>query len=318
MGTGRGGSHLLGAGRQAELPYVRAGQRVFLQGEDDHWYLDGSSGALAANLGHGREDMAEAMRAQARTVAFAHRTQLRNRPAEQLAELIATWAPGDLSQCMFVSSGSDANELALAIAMRYWSAHGAPQRNVMVARDRSYHGATIGSLSLTGLAERRVAMSSLLLDVARLPSPPPDTDQAAVAELVTEVQRLFAVRAGTLAAVVVEVVSGTAGGAIVSPPEYLAAIQTLCRETGTLLIVDEVMSGFGRTGRAFASAHADLQPDILTFGKGVRGGTRRSPGSWSDRAWPRPSPISVAPGSATHTWTCRSAARSGSSPRVRC
>ena len=268
------GRHLLGSSGNAErLPYVVGGSGVFLECEDGRQYLDGSSGALAASLGHGRADMADALRDQAAAVAFAHRTQLRNRPTEQLASLIAQWAPGDLEQCIFVSSGSDANELALSLAIRYWAALGEPDRTAVLARDRSYHGATLGALSLTGLQERRTAMQPLLLTIGRLPSPGtvmnPEHERTLLEDLEGTFEKTGADR---VAAVVIEVVSGSSGGAIVPPRSYVEAVQRLCRDSGALLIVDEVMTGFGRTGKAFACDHFGMEPDILTFGKGVSGG----------------------------------------------
>lgn len=266
--------YLLGAsGRGTLLPYVVSGHGVFLESEDGRQFLDGSSGALAASLGHGRTDMADALREQAASVAFAHRTQLRNRPTEELASIIAHWAPGDLERCMFVSSGSDANELALGLTIRYWAARGESGRTAVLARDRSYHGATLGALSLTGLEERRKAMTPLLLSIARFPSPRPTMDQSSERQLLKDVEAAFAaVGVEKLAAVVIEAVSGTSGGAIVPPRSYTERIQELCRETGALLIVDEVMTGFGRTGRAFACDLLGLEPDIVTFGKGISGG----------------------------------------------
>jgi adenosylmethionine-8-amino-7-oxononanoate aminotransferase len=270
---GPAGSSLLGAGGRAELPYVRGGSGVFLEDEDGRRYLDGSSGALAAALGHGRADMARVLWDQATAVAFAHRTQLRNRATEELADLIAQWAPGGLGRSMFVSSGSDANELALGLSIRYWARKGRPERMRVLARDRSYHGATLGALSLTGLDERRGAMRSLLLQVPRLPSPGPDCDAEGERRLLAELDAaVTAAGPETLAAVMIEAVSGTSGGAIVPPRSFTDRIQQVCRDTGALLIVDEVMSGFGRTGRLFAFEHLGLEPDLVTFGKGVRGG----------------------------------------------
>ncbi|GAA3934654.1 aspartate aminotransferase family protein [Microbacterium soli] len=266
--------HLLGAGAHAaDLPYAVSGDGVYIESLDGRRFLDGSSGALAANLGHGRKDIAAALAAQAEAIAFAHRTQFRNGPTEELAALIADAAPGDLERCLFVSSGSDANELALSLAARYWAARGEQGRTVVLARDRSYHGATLGALSLTGLAERREGMERYLLELARMPAPAPELTDDDEADLLRRVDAAFDVVAdGALAAVMLEVVSGAAGGAIVPSNAYIERVRRRCAEAGALLIVDEVMTGFGRTGRAFACEHFGLEPDILTFGKGVSGG----------------------------------------------
>lgn len=269
----RARSSLLGSSGRADLPVVARGRGIYLEDEEGREYLDGSSGALAAALGHGRADMAEVLRDQATAVAFAHRTQLRNRPTEELADLLAERAPAGLSRSMFVSSGSDANELALGLSIRYWAAKGDQDRHRVLARHRSYHGATLGALSLTGLTERRGVMQPLLLDVPRLPSPAPDLDADGERRLLSELDvAVAAAGPERLASVMIEAVSGTSGGAIVPPRSYTDRIQQLCRDTGALLIVDEVMSGFGRTGRMFAFEHLGLSPDVVTFGKGVSGG----------------------------------------------
>jgi len=266
-------SALLGASSAADLPFAVRGHGVYIEDADGRDYLDGSSGALAAALGHGREDLARVLSEQAAAVAFAHRTQFRHESTEELAELVAAAAPGDLSRCLFASSGSDANEIALSVAVRYHRARGEAGRTRLLARDRGYHGATLGALALTGLVERRAALEPILPNVLRLPAPGPELDDAGERALLDELDAAFdAVEPGTLAAVFVELVAGAAGGAIVSPASYVERLARRTREAGALLVADEVMTGFGRTGRAFASEHYGLVPDILTFGKGVSGG----------------------------------------------
>lgn len=267
-------SYLIGASSWEGLPYVSEGHGVYLEADDGRVFLDGSSGALAASLGHGRSDLANVLREQAEKASFTHRSQMRNRPVEELAALLANYAPGDLTRSMFVSSGSDAVELALKIAVRYWASRGDSLRRKFLARDLSYHGTTIGSLSLTGVPARRQGVEHLLIDVARIPTPSSGanggTSPAALLQRLSEAFQRE--KAGTIAAVVTEVISGGSGGVILPPPGYLDELQRLCREHGALLIVDEVMSGFGRTGRPFACEHFGVTPDLLVFGKGISGG----------------------------------------------
>ncbi|MQA08655.1 MAG: aminotransferase class III-fold pyridoxal phosphate-dependent enzyme [Pseudonocardiaceae bacterium] len=250
-----------------ELPIVERGAGVYLYAEDGRRYLDGSSGAVAANLGHGNETIAEALAEQARTVAFAHRTQFRSRPAEQLAALVGEHAPGELRWSLFSSSGSEANELALRIAMAYWAARGKPEKVEFVSRSVSYHGSTLGALSLTGQPRRRAGAEALLHGFARLHTPVPDA--GSVADLRAELQRLDP---RGIAAVVTEPIGGASSGAVVPPEGYYEHLRGWCDAHDVLWIADEVMCGFGRTGQWFAVQHWDAVPDVLVFGKGVSGG----------------------------------------------
>lgn len=251
----------------AELPLVIDGDGVYLRALDGTRYLDGSSGAVAANLGHGNERIAEALAEQARSVAFAHRTQFRSRPVEELAARVGEYAPGELGWSIFSSSGSEANELALRLALSYAAARGNPGRTDFVSRALSYHGSTLGALSLTGQARRRSGVESLLHGFPRLHAADPFAPS--VEELRAELDGLDP---GRVAAVVTESVGGASSGALVPPPGYYEALRAWCDAHDVLWIADEVMCGFGRTGRWFAIEHWAAVPDLLVFGKGVSGG----------------------------------------------
>lgn len=264
----------LGAGRlfpvtKQDLPRVDSGNGVYLYDEKGRKYLDGSSGAVAANLGHGNVRMADALAAQARSVSFAHRMQFRSRPTERLAELIAERAPGDLRWSIFTSSGSEANEIALRVALRYWTGIGRSEKCDFLSRALSYHGSTLGALSLTGQPHRRAGVEPLLHGFPRLhklshgphlPSPEGLLDE------------LGGMDPSRVAAVVTEPVGGASGGASVPPAGYYEHLRAWCDANEVLWIADEVMSGFGRTGKWFAVEHWSAVPDILVFGKGVSGG----------------------------------------------
>lgn len=251
----------------AELPLVTDGAGVYLHAADGTRYLDGSSGAVAANLGHGDERIAAALAEQARSVAFAHRTQFRSESAELLAELVGRHAPGRLDWSTFGSSGSDANELALRIALSYMAARRHTDKVDFVSRVLSYHGSTLGALSLTGQSRRRAGVEPLLHPFPRLHADDPFTPS--VASLRAELDGLDPTR---IAGVVTEPVGGASSGALVPPPGYYELLRAWCDEHDVLWIADEVMCGFGRTGRWFAVQHWDAVPDLLVFGKGVSGG----------------------------------------------
>ncbi|MQA05893.1 MAG: aminotransferase class III-fold pyridoxal phosphate-dependent enzyme [Streptosporangiales bacterium] len=251
----------------AELPLVTRGAGVYLHAADGTRYLDGSSGAVAANLGHGDERITAALTEQARSVAFAHRTQFRSQSAELLAELVGRRAPGGLTWSIFSSSGSDANELALRIALSYAAARGHTDKVNFVSRVLSYHGSTLGALSLTGQLRRRAGVEPLLHGFPRLHADDPFTPS--VESLRAELDGLDPTR---LAGVVTEPVGGASSGALVPPPGYHELLRDWCDEHDVLWIADEVMSGFGRTGRWFAVQHWGAVPDLLVFGKGISGG----------------------------------------------
>lgn len=252
-----------------ELPLVARGEGVYLYDTDGNGYLDGSSGAVAANLGHGNEQVAAALADQARTVAFAHRTQFRSRAAEELADLVADLAPEDLSWSLFTSSGSEANELAIRLAISYWHELGRPGKTAFLSRAVSYHGSTLGALSLTGLPRRRAGAEPLLHGFSRLHAGRASAYLPSATELAAELDHMDPT---SVAAVVTEPVGGASGGALVPPDGYHERLRTWCDANDVLWIADEVMCGFGRTGRWFAVEHWDATPDLLVFGKGVSGG----------------------------------------------
>lgn len=260
------------------LPLIDHGEGVYLYSDDGTQYLDGSSGALAANLGHGNKAVAHAVGEQAERVAFVHRTQFRNQAAEDLAERIAEITPATLNHSLFVGSGSEAIESAMRICGLYEQSTGDGSRWRYASRHASYHGSTLGSLSLTGHTGRRGKGNRLLHDFATISAPDlyhlpveDGTDREAV--LIKQLRdEIEGNDPDTLLAVVTETIGGASAGALVPPPGYYERVRELCDEFGILWVVDEVMSGFGRTGRWFAVEHWDAVPDLLVFGKGASGG----------------------------------------------
>ncbi|WP_270181966.1 aspartate aminotransferase family protein [Alkalihalobacillus sp. CinArs1] len=258
---------------------ISHGQGIYLYDEDGNTFIDGSSGAITANLGHGVKEINEAMTKQAEKVSFVYRSQFTSRPAEELAEKLCNSAPGDLNYIFFVNSGSEAMETALKIAVQFWQEQGRPTKNRVISRWMSYHGITMGALSMSGHVIRRSRFSSMLEHYPSL-SPPycyrctfegkcPNCSELYAAEFEQTIQRLGA---DTIAAFVCEPVIGAAGGAVVPPDHYFKAMKKVCDRYDILFIADEVMTGLGRTGKMYAMEHWGVQPDIIALGKGMSAG----------------------------------------------
>ncbi|WP_257350460.1 aspartate aminotransferase family protein [Pseudalkalibacillus decolorationis] len=272
-------SHLIKPLLGAQYPEVSYGKGIYLYDTEGNRYLDGASGAVTANIGHGVTEIIEAMKEQAEKISFVYRSQFTNRPAEELASKLSQIAPGDLNYVFFVNSGSEAMETALKIAVQYWQEKGRKEKDRVISRWTSYHGITLGALSMSGHVLRRNRFSSLLADYP-LVSPPycyqcpfydtyPSCGMKCANELETAIQRIGPDK---VAAFVFEPIIGAAGGAIVPPEPYYARIKEICDKYEVLLIADEVMTGFGRTGKAFAMDHWGIEPDIMAIGKGLSGG----------------------------------------------
>lgn len=261
-------------------PTVSHGKGVFLYDTDGKRYLDGSSGAMTASLGHGLRPVVEAMNAQAERVAFSYRTQFTNEPAEALARRLADLAPGDLNWVCFVNSGSEASELAVRAAVTHWRHKAQPGKVKVLGRRNSYHGMTLGALSLSGDAARRPDYGSLLHPFPVAPpaywyryAQPGESELAYAERAAAEFEHaVLAEGVDTVAAIIVEPIVGAAGGVLVPPPGYLARLREMCDRLGILMIVDEVITGMGRTGAWFASAAEGVVADILLTGKGLSAG----------------------------------------------
>jgi adenosylmethionine-8-amino-7-oxononanoate aminotransferase len=293
--------------RSLPLAVAAKGARVF--DEDGLDYIDASSGPLAVTLGHGHPRVLAAITAQFGAVDYVHRTQFRNSAAERLAGLVTERLGGGLDHVMFVSSGSEANELAMKFAHLYWAVQGREDKHRFVSSSVSYHGNTAGALSASGQPRYAAPYRPLVHpgetitapQVYRLPVPPGSTAAAeCVARLRAEFARLDLRRT---AAVLLEGVGGSGSGVLVPPPGFLEELRRLCDEGDVLWISDEVMSGFGRTGTWFAFQHSGAVPDMVTFAKGAGGGTLPLGGAaLSAKLWERISGVYPAM-SAGHTFT---------------
>ena len=265
--------------RQA-VPTAVGGKGVYLIDAEGRRYLDASGGAAVSCLGHGHPRIVEAIRRQVGELAYAHTSFFTNEPAERLAEFLVARAPAGLAHVYFVSGGSEAVEAAIKLARQYFVEIGEPQRSVFIARRQSYHGNTLGALALGGNARRREPFLPLLAPTVHV-SPcyayreqgEGESDDAYGDRLAAELEAaMSAAGPGRVAAFVAETVVGATLGAVPAVPGYFAKIKAVCERHGALLILDEVMSGMGRTGRLFACEEDGVAPDIVTIAKGLGGG----------------------------------------------
>ena len=235
------------------------GSRVW--DSDGRSYVDALASLWYCNVGHGREEIVEAVAEQMRNIAAFHTFDMfANEPAERLAARVASLAPFPDARTFLVGSGSEAVDTALKLARLTHARSGEPERTVIVARQPSYHGVTYGGMTATGLPVNHEGFGPLLPDVVHVGH----DDVGALKEL-------FEARGHTIAAMIAEPVIG-AGGVRPPSPGYLQELRRLCDEHGALLILDEVICGFGRLGTWWGAQHYDVVPDLVTFAKAVTSG----------------------------------------------
>jgi adenosylmethionine-8-amino-7-oxononanoate aminotransferase len=269
-------SHLVGNVLSEELPTISHAAGVFVFDATGKRYLDGCSGAVTANLGHGNPRMLEALTTQASRVTFAHRGAFTNQPAEDLAHTLSELT--GYPHVLLAGSGSEAVEAAMRFVLQYWREQGQLERSSFSSHRVGYHGATIGGLSLSGNPVRRDVASSLLFDFNILPPPYHYrfgnglSESEFAMQLIEEAGLAFETKAERHAAVVIEPVGGAAGGAVTPPDGYLRDLSSLCKANGVPLVADEVMCGLGRTGRLLAAEHWGVRPDVVVLGKGLGAG----------------------------------------------
>jgi adenosylmethionine-8-amino-7-oxononanoate aminotransferase len=241
--------------------------------DDGTEYLDAAGGAIASSVGHGRAEVIEAMSAQAAEVEYVHATQFTTHSIAEFAERLAALAPVDDARIFPVSGGSEANETALKLARSYHLAQGDGDRHVVLAREGAYHGNSRGVLDASDRLGLRAGYEPWLGQTVRVPMANPYRDPRNGAEHAADLDRIIRETGpDRVAAFIAEPVSGATLGALVPPDDYWPAVERVCREHGVLLILDEVMTGFGRTGMWFAADHWGLRPDIITAGKGASSG----------------------------------------------
>lgn len=270
--------------RQLDKAYPRAvsGQGAFLYDASGKDYLDASGGAAVCALGHGHPRVIEAIKAQLDTLAYAHSAFFTTDPAEELADWLVQRSPSGPGRVMFVSGGSEAVEAAVKLARQVHYERGDTGRVHFIARRQSYHGNTLGALALGHHPARRAPYEGLVsqFPVSRIApcyayrhqhadETAEEYGLRAAAELEAEILRIGAER---VAGFVAETVSGSSIGAAPPAPGYLAHVRRICDKYGVFLILDEVMSGMGRTGHLFACAEDGVSPDFVAVAKGIGAG----------------------------------------------
>jgi beta-alanine--pyruvate transaminase len=261
--------------------------RLVSRAKDMHYYtpegravLDATAGMWCNNAGHNRDPIVAAIQRQAEELDYAPPFQFAHPKSFQLASRIAELAPGDLDHVFFTNSGSEAVDTALKMALAYWNVSGQGSRTRLIGRERGYHGVGFGGISVGGIVGNRKMFGTLLTGVDHLPATYNREHQAFSkgepewgAHLADELERIVALHdASTIAAVIIEPMAGSTG--VLAPPKgYLKRLRAICDKYGILLIFDEVITGFGRLGTPFAAERYGVEPDMITFAKGVTSGT---------------------------------------------
>ncbi|WP_313534173.1 aspartate aminotransferase family protein [Haematobacter sp.] len=262
------------------LPVAIGGDGPYVIDSTGRRYLDASGGAAVSCLGHSDRRVIEAIKAQLDRLPYAHSSFFTTEPAEALADHLISRAPEGLEHVYFISGGSEANETALKLARQYFWEKGETQRRHFIARQQSYHGNTIAALSIGGNPGRRAVYEPILLPASHIEpcfdyhyrregESMEDYALRAADALEAEILRLGP---ETVIGFVAETVVGATAGAVTAAPGYFKRIREICDRYGVLLILDEVMSGMGRTGRLFACEDEGVVPDLLTCAKGLGAG----------------------------------------------
>jgi hypothetical protein len=264
------------------FPIAARGEGCWIISSDGHRYLDASGQAAVVNIGHGVAEIGRAMTEQSSQIAFAHTSQFHTAPAEKLAARLLAMAPPnfrDGGRVYFTSGGSEATETAIKLVRQYHLETGQPNRYRVFSRRQSYHGSTLGAMSVSGNVARRAPYEPLIVDWGHIApcfcyhcpfeKTFPSCELACADDLQVHLSKEVAAQA---AAFIFEPVVGATLGAAVPPEGYAARIAEICRKNGILLIADEIMTGMGRTGKPFAVQHWGIEPGIILVGKGVASG----------------------------------------------
>lgn len=262
-------------------PKVVKGEGIYLFDDEGNSYIDGCSGSAVANLGHGNKEIANYAKTQIETIAYTHLSRWTCDPIEECAAEVASLTPGDLNHVYFVSGGSESTEAAIKMARQYFI-EGNPDSSKwkIISKRNSFHGNTIGALSMTGMVERRNIFDPLLINFPKIPQfyhyrndwnckTLYETSVKAARALEDEI--LFH-GAENIAAFISEPVVGSAAPGVYPHKIYFEMVREICNEYNILLIIDEVMTGFGRTGEMFGINHFGIVPDIMCIAKGMSSG----------------------------------------------
>ena len=262
-----------------QYPKIVRGEGVYIYDNTGKRYLDATSGIAVVNIGHGRAEVVKALATQAQTISYLTSVLFDNEPVHQLAERVGRLTPEGLNNTYFVSGGSEATETAIKLARQYHYERGETTRHLMISRWQSYHGNTVGALSVSGLVGRRDKYTPYLLPFPHIAECncyrcPFNRTYPSCGILCAYGLEVAIKHAGpkNVSAFIAEPIVGAAAGAITPPPEYFRIIRDICDKYGTLFIADEVITGFGRTGKNFGIEHWNVIPDIIISAKGLSGG----------------------------------------------
>ena len=262
-----------------EVPVIVRGEGAYVWDQHGKRYLDGLAGLFTSQIGHGRMELAEAGAKQAGTLAYFPLWTYAHPRAIELAERVASYAPGDLNRVFFTTGGSEAVESAWKLARQYFRIQGQPQRTKVISRSIAYHGTSMGALSITGIPELRTPFEPLVPGAIKVPNTNfyradlfADDEVAFGRWAADEIERAIEREgADTVAAVFLEPVQN-AGGCFPPPPGYFERVREICDRHGVLLVSDEVICAFGRLGHWFGAIRYGYQPDIITVAKGLTSG----------------------------------------------
>ncbi|MFO7885300.1 MAG: aminotransferase class III-fold pyridoxal phosphate-dependent enzyme [Desulfobacteraceae bacterium] len=262
-----------------KLPVIKKAEGIYMWDHTGKSYIDGCSGAVISNIGYGNQRVKQRIAQQAEETFFAYRIHFENQPAMNLAEKLAKVSAPHLNKVFFVSGGSEAVESAMKICRQYFFNKGQGGRHIFISRKPSYHGCTLGALGITSYAPLEAPFNAIVNTHPKIPGPfcyrcafgktYPDCGLACAHALET---CILDKGPENVAAFVAEPVGGASTGAVVPPKDYFNVIEKICRKYGIMLILDEVMTGFGRTGRMFGYEHWNIHADIVALSKGMAAG----------------------------------------------
>lgn len=263
----------------SDVPVIAKGEGAYLYDTAGKRYLDGLAGLFVVQVGHGREELAEAAAKQARELAFMPLWSYAHPPAVQLAERVASYAPGDLNRVFFTTGGGEAVESAWKLAKQYFKLTGKPTKHKVISRNIAYHGTPQGALSITGIPDMKAPFEPLVPSTFRVPNtniyraPEHGDDPEAFGRWAADriAEAIEFEGPDTVAAVFLEPVQN-AGGCFPPPPGYFQRVREICDEYDVLLVSDEVICAFGRLGEMFGAVRYGYQPDIITCAKGLTSG----------------------------------------------
>jgi len=258
---------------------IARGEGVYIYDVNGHKMLDGMSGLWCVNVGYGRKELIEAASEQMAELPFYNSFfQCTHPPAIRLAELLSEVAPRGMNHVFFTNSGSEANDTVIRMVRHYWAVAGQPNRTVIISRENAYHGSTMGGGSLGGMAYIHKQGGLPIPGIEHIPQPyyfdyrgNLSAEEFGIERARDLERRIEAVGPDKIAAFIGEPIQG-AGGVIIPPPSYWPEVRRICEKYGILLVIDEVITGFGRTGEWFASQYYGLEPDLLVMAKGMSSG----------------------------------------------